>query len=121
MNKLFKVNLICPFCKKEIEYNIASFKAKHECKHCENELIVRAKTIVSSVISIIGFILIFSIVDLLQIYELGKLPTLLIILVGCLTYQVIAYSLYCKIYSADKLYIVDAQDPTLLKHYKKKK
>ena len=120
MKKIFSVKLVCPFCKENIDYNVISFKAKHECNHCGNELIVRTKSVVSSIISIFGFVVIFGLMNSLGIAELGVLPRFLFILVGCLSYLGIAYSLFCKLFGANKLYAVDAQDPTLLKRYKRK-
>lgn len=120
MKRIFQVNLLCPFCKKDIGYNILSFKAKHECAYCKNDLIVRTKPLVSSIISIIGFAVIFGLMEMFNISEMNTLVRLLFIVVGCLVYLAIAYLLYSKLFGADKLYAVDAQDPTLLKRYKKK-
>lgn len=120
MKNFFKVKLVCPFCKEEIQYNILSFKAKHECNHCGNELIVRTRPIISTVISILGFVILFALMDVLGITKLGTLARFAFILVGCFSYLALAYKLISIIVGANKIYAVDAQDPTLLKRYKKK-
>ena len=120
MKKIFTVKLNCPFCKEEIDYNIVSFKAKHECKNCKNDLIVRARPIISTIISMIGFVVVFSVMNALGISSMGKLPRLAFIVVGCLIYLSLAYLICCKIAGPSKLFAVDAQDPTLLKRYKRK-
>ena len=121
MKNLFNIKLVCPFCKEEINHNILNLKAKHECEHCKNDLIIRTKMIASTIISVIGFMILFALLNLLGISELGKIPTVIFLWVGCILYLSVAYGIFCKVFGPNKLYAVDAMDPVLLKRYKKKK
>lgn len=114
MKKLFTVQLKCPFCGNEFDYNIMSFKAKHECSKCNYDLIVRTKPVVSAVISLIGFFLLLALRDYLGIAEMSTFINLIYIGIGCMLYISVAYKCLCKIKSATFLYQVDMQDPTVL-------
>lgn len=116
--KLFNVRLKCPFCQNEFDYNIITFKAKHECNQCQNDLIVRTKPTVSTMISMPGF---FVILALRETFGISKMPlaiNLIYIIITCILYIGFTYKLLSKIKTPTYIYQVDAQDPTLLKRYK---
>lgn len=119
MKKIFHVELTCPYCKKNFTYNILSFKAKKECPHCEYDLIVRTKMSVSIFLSIVGFILLVLLNQLLGIYRLGQPWDLLYFVVGTLAYVSLSYALLCKFKGPEKVYIVDMEDPTVLERKKR--
>lgn len=121
MKKIFNIELTCPFCTKKTSYNILTFKAKHECEHCQNDLIVRTKTIVSSIITLICITIMFIFSNFLGISKMGKFPLLVFLMITSLVCIVIVYKICCKLFGVKFLYAVDAQDPILLKRYKRKK
>ena len=119
--KLFSVKLKCPFCQEEFDYNIISFKAKHECKNCHNDCIVRTKQAPSGIISLPGFFIILSLREMLGISKMHVLVNLIYVIFTCILYIGVAYKIATKIKTPSYLYQVDAQDPTELKRYKGKK
>lgn len=119
--KLLNVSLKCPFCQNEFDYNIITFKAKHECKKCQNDLIVRTKPTISMIVSLPGFFIILSLREILGISKMNLLINLIYVSLTCILYIGITYKVMSKIKSPSFLYQVDAQDPILLKRYKKSK
>ncbi len=121
MKKLFDVNLVCPFCGKLITYNMLSFKAKHECEHCEYDLFIRMKPVVSTIITLIGFILVLGLASVFGIDRSQKVLFLCFVLgIGGL-YMAIVFKVLSKLFGPKFLYVCDAQDPTMLERYRNNK
>ena len=95
-----------------------SFRAKKECPHCETDLFVRSKPLISSALSIPGFLILFSLVSVLQIEKFGKFALILFLVIGSLLYLAIVYRVICSLKGAKTIYIVDTEDPTVLERKK---
>lgn len=121
MKKFFEIHLVCPFCGELVTYNMLSFKAKHECEHCEYDLLIRMKQIVSIIISIIGFFIILGLATMFGIDRNQTVLFLGFVLVFGGIYMAITLKVLSKLFGPNFLYVCDAQDPTMLERFRKKK
>lgn len=121
MKKLFNITLKCPICQNEFDYNIISFKAKHECTKCQNDLIVRTKPMRAAIVSLPGFFVILTLREVLGISNMSAIIDLPYIIISCLLYIGIAYKVISNYKTPSYMYQVDTEDPTVLERHKKNK
>ena len=119
MKKIFNITLKCPICQNEFDYNIISFKARKECSKCQNDLIVRTRSMKSAFLSLPGFFIILTLREMLGISKMGIVIDLGYIVLTSLLFIGIVYKIVCKIKTPSYLYQVDTEDPTVLERHLK--
>lgn len=102
-------------------YSYGSFKARHECEHCKTDLIIRAKSSFSSILAILGFILLLGLKEILQIGKLGFIVELVYLILGVLVYLAFMYKALCRIKGGDQIFKIDFEDPTIVNRMPKKR
>lgn len=93
-------------------------KARCECEHCENVLLVHSKLTVSLVFSLLA---VFFMSYLSAILTLSQPWDLIFVLGGAFLLVMCLYALLCRIKSPEFVYHVDLEDPTILERKKREK
>ena len=72
-------------------------------------------------ISILGFILLLGLKEILGIGQLGILFEVLYLVIGCMIYLTLMYNVLCKIKGGKEVFKIDFEDPTLINRMPKKR
>lgn len=119
MKKITQIELKCPYCEKKFTYNIFSFKARKECPNCEYDLLVRFRPLYSCLLTLPGFFLALGLDSFFQIFRYGKVIELSFLVIISLVFLSLAKMIINRWLHAEKMYIVDMEDPTILERKKR--
>ena len=76
---------------------------------------------ISTIVTIPGFVLLCALMDMFGIYEYGKLAIIAVLIVGSLIYSSIVYRIIIALKGPNSIYAVDTSDPTVLERKKRSK
>lgn len=119
--KFGEIEHICPYCEKPIRHNVFKLTNKHECENCGTDLFVHLKNSYTLFTALLGFPFILAVMYGLGFRQTNFIVEILVLAVLAYLYSALINLLLCKIKGAQKVYVVDPIDPTILNRKPKKK